>query len=190
MSTASPYADRHRAVAQRFAGLVAEVRDWDAPTPVPEWSARGVVAHLVGWLPGFLDGAGVPVEPGPDVVTDPVAAWRHQSEQVQALLESAHADAEVTHPMLGTMAREVLIDRFYTADVFMHTWDLARSCGLDDTLDPDTAVAMLEGMSAMEDVIRASGQFGTRQPVADDAPAGDRLMAFAGRDPGWRPPGA
>lgn len=35
--------------------------------------------------------------------------------------------------------------------------------------------------------VRASGQFGTPQPVADDAPIQERLMALLGRDPHWSP---
>ncbi|MEN3316442.1 MAG: hypothetical protein V7605_2676, partial [Acidimicrobiaceae bacterium] len=34
-----------------------------------------------------------------------------------------------------------------------------------------------------------SGQYGPRIAVPDDAPAVDRLMAFIGRDPAWRPAG-
>ena len=37
-------------------------------------------------------------------------------------------------------------------------------------------------------MLRSSGQFGTRQPVADDASSEQRLAAFIGRDPYWAPP--
>jgi hypothetical protein len=35
--------------------------------------------------------------------------------------------------------------------------------------------------------VRASGQFGTPQPVAGDAPIQERLIALLGRDPHWSP---
>ncbi len=69
----------------------------------------------------------------------------------------------------------------------MHTWDLARSTGQDDTLDADTCAQMLEGMQPIDELLRSSGQYGPRVPVADDAPVQDRLMGFIGRDPAWRP---
>ena len=45
---------RHREVASDFAEAIADVRDWEAPTPVDGWVARDVVAHLVDWFTGFL----------------------------------------------------------------------------------------------------------------------------------------
>lgn len=77
------------------------------------------------------------------------------------------------------------IDHLYTPDVFMHTWDLARATGQDDTLDASRCEAMLAGITAMEEALRASGQYGTPVPVPDDAPAQDRLVGFIGRDPDW-----
>ena len=49
------------------------------------------------------------------------------------------------------------IDSFYTADVFMHTWDLARATGQDDRLDPEFCAALLGGMEPMEEIIRSRG---------------------------------
>jgi hypothetical protein len=37
----------------------------------------------------------------------------------------------------------------------------------------------------MEDVIRASGQFGVRVEVPDGADTQTRLLGFIGRDPFW-----
>ncbi|HLV55581.1 MAG TPA: maleylpyruvate isomerase N-terminal domain-containing protein, partial [Actinotalea caeni] len=61
-------AERHRRVAAGLAAVAAQVTDWDAPSPVPQWRARDVVGHLVEWFPGFLAGGGVtlPAGPGPD----------------------------------------------------------------------------------------------------------------------------
>ena len=70
----------------------------------------------------------------------------------------------------------------------MHTWDLARAGGRPDRLDPDYAAELHQGLSSMEEMIRASGQFGEQQPEPADADATDRLIAFIGRDPRWAPP--
>ena len=67
----------------------------------------------------------------------------------------------------------------------MHTWDLSRATGQDDRLDPDFCAQLLGGMEQMEEVLRDSGQFGTRVEVPDDADAQTKLMGFIGRDPFW-----
>ena len=71
----------------------------------------------------------------------------------------------------------------YTADVFMHRWDLARATGQEETLDPDKSAVMLEGMLPMDEVLRQSGQYGPRVQVPDDADAQTRLLTFIGRTP-------
>ena len=70
----------------------------------------------------------------------------------------------------------------------MHTWDLARATGQDDTLDPEVCAAMLAGMEPIEDVMRGSGQYGARVDVPDDADVQTRMLGFIGRDPEWKPP--
>ena len=95
-------------------------------------------------------------------------------------------DESFTHPYVGTRSLADTVAQFYTNDVFMHTWDLARASGQDDNLDPAVCAEMFEGMSAMADMLRSSGQFGEQQPVRDDAGPKEKLMAFIGRDPYWK----
>ncbi|HEY1135791.1 MAG TPA: TIGR03086 family metal-binding protein [Nocardioides sp.] len=177
----------HREAADHFGRLVSGVRDWDAPSPVAGWTARDVVDHLVTWLPGLL-GPVVTLAPGPGVTDDPAAAWRHHAAAVQGLLEDpASAALVLADPHIGELPVPVAVDRFYTSDVFLHAWDLARASDQDPGMDEQRCAEILAGMEPMEEMLRASGQFGERQPVAADAPAADRLMAFLGRDPDWRP---
>lgn len=74
---------------------------------------------------------------------------------------------------------------FYTSDVFMHAWDLARASGQADPLDADESARLLEGMLPIDEMLRQSGQYGQRVPVPDDASPQDRLVAFIGRNPAW-----
>jgi uncharacterized protein (TIGR03086 family) len=180
-------AENHRRHASGFTARVEGVPDggWDRPAPVDGWVARDVVRHLVEWFPGFLHGGtGIRLPAGPSVDEDPGAAWAVQREAVQELLDDpATAERVLTNPHLGDVPLPDAIDRFYTADVFMHTWDLARATGQDETLDPETCRQLYEGMLPMDEVLRASGQYGPRVPVPDDADPQTQLLAFIGRHP-------
>ena len=190
MALSEQPAERHRQVAGTFTDRVRGVRPggWDAPAPVAGWTARDVVDHLT-WFPGyFAESHGIDLPAGPGVAEDPVAAWQVQSGGIQALLDDpATAGRVVEDPHLGRLPLALLVDRIYTADVFMHTWDLARATGQDDRLDPDFCAALVTGMSSMEAAIRASGQYGEPVPVPAGADAQTRLLGFIGRDPDWRP---
>jgi uncharacterized protein (TIGR03086 family) len=180
-------AEDHRQVAAGFTAVADRVDDWDAPAPVDGWVARDVVEHLTTWFPGFLAAGGVVLDVEADT-GDPAVAWRAHAAAVQALLDGPDAGGSFTHPHVRTMPLKQAVAQFYTADVFMHTWDLARAAGLDPELATDRCEAMLEGMRPIEDLLRGSGQYGPAVPVADDAPVQDRFIGFIGRDPAWQPP--
>jgi uncharacterized protein (TIGR03086 family) len=184
MSLPSDPAERHRAVSAEFTARVIGTAAWDAPAPVPGWRARDVVGHLVEWFPDFLESAtGLTLDRGPSAEEDPVAAWQVHTDAVQRLLDGPDAATPFEHPYVGAMPLPDAVDRFYTTDVFMHTWDLARATGQDETLDPETCVDLLAGMEPIEELMRSSGQFGVRVPVPDGADAQTRLLGFIGRDP-------
>jgi len=183
-------AERHRQVAGLFTDRVHGTKSWDAPSPVAEWAARDVVRHLTEWFPGFLaSGAGIELPRGPSVDDDPVAAWEVHSDGVQAVLDDPETQhRELTNRHLGQLPLAAAIDQFYTSDVFMHTWDLARASGQDDRLDPDFCAQLLAGMAEMEEVMRSSGQYGAPVEVPADADAQTRMLGFIGRDPFWSRP--
>jgi uncharacterized protein (TIGR03086 family) len=179
--------ERHRQVAATFTEKVRRTRDWQAPSPVEGWTAGDVVGHLTGWLPGFL-AAGAGVELAHASASGALVEWQVHADAVQALLDDpATSQRTLANAHIGELPLDVAIDRFYTADVFMHTWDLARATGQDDHLDAQFCAELLAGMEPMEDVIRASGQYGVRVPVPDDADAQTRMLGFIGRDPTWAP---
>ena len=182
-------AEEHRAVAATFTDRVRGVAPggWDVPSPVAEWQARDVVRHLVEWFPPFLaGGSDVKLAPGPSVDDDPVTAWEHHAAAVQEVLDDpASVASTFAHPRLPEMPLPLAISRFYTNDVFMHTWDLARATGQDDRLDEDHCRQLFEGMEPMDEVLRQSGQYGAKVAVTDDAGWQAKLLGFIGRDPAW-----
>ena len=180
-------ADEHRKISGHFTDLVTGVADsdWDSPSPVEGWAARDVVRHLVEWFPAFLEsGAGVRLPSGPSVDDDPAGAWLIHNEAVQALLDDPDTvDKVLSNPHIGDIPLDQAVNNFYTSDVFMHSWDLARATGQDETLDPDKCAELLAGMEQYEDAMRSSGQYGPRVEVPADADVQTRMLAFIGRQP-------
>ncbi|WP_236791890.1 TIGR03086 family metal-binding protein [Amycolatopsis sp. GM8] len=180
-------AERHAQDAARFTELVQSTSagDWVRPTPVAEWTALDIVKHLVEWSRGFLTGAGIEL-PALDVEADPVGAWTQHVKDIQAILDEP-AGRVLSNRHIGDKPVQDAIDQFYTGDVWMHSWDLAKALGQAPDLGQERCAAALAAMRPMESILRDSGQFGPAVPVSPEASAQDKLMAFIGRDPAWRP---
>jgi uncharacterized protein (TIGR03086 family) len=183
----SEISDRYRKIAGQFTERVEAVPAgaWDNPAPCEGWVARDVVRHLVEWIPGFFTTyAGVAVTGGPSADVDPVAAWRAVDASLEAALgDPALAAREFDAPP-GRVSLEQAIDMFCTGDILIHTWDLARAAGLDETLDPVEVERALAGMQSIdEDMLRNSGHYGPRVDVPADADDQTKLIAFTGRHP-------
>ncbi len=72
-----------------------------------------------------------------------------------------------------------------TQDVLVHTWDLARAVGTDDSLDPGWCAIFLDRLPADLNALSASGMFAAAIAVSDQADTQSRLLARLGRDPSW-----
>jgi uncharacterized protein (TIGR03086 family) len=187
MVVVSEISQRYRRVAEQMTQRVMAVPDaaWDKPSPCEGWVARDVIRHMVEWIPGFLaSGAGVELPPGPSVDDDPARAWQVLNDGIQALLDDPQSAAgKFSHPRAGDHSIEAAIAIFFLGDVLIHTWDLARATGGDETLDADEVHRMVDGMEPHDEMLRASGQYGQRVAVPADADEQTRLIAFMGRHP-------
>lgn len=182
----SAIAERYRTVADGFVERLHAVPDdaWDNPSPCEGWVTRDVVRHLTEWLPAFFFGLWPVEAPAvPPVDDDPVGAWLAVDGAIRgALADPDIADAERDTPMgPSTFART--IDSICTADVLVHTWDLARAAGLDERLDPVEVHRVFVGSEPYDEALRVSGHYGPRVPVPDDADEQTKLLAFMGRRP-------
>jgi uncharacterized protein (TIGR03086 family) len=177
--------DRYGKVAEAFTQRVEAVPadGWGRPAPCEGWVARDIVRHLVQSAGFFLGPAGVEVPDGPSVDDDPVGAWKVIRDRVQAALEDPDvAGTEFDSPM-GRTTVEGLIGRFGVGDVLVHTWDLARATGLDETLDPEECERLYAVMEPSDELMRAGTAFGPKVEVADDVDVQTKLIAFTGRRP-------
>ena len=178
----------HERARQGFTEVVESVDPsrWDAASPCPDWDARGIVEHVIGFHEMlFLKPLGVKADRPRE---DPVARWKATDTALsEALGRDGVLDQQVQGPMGDTTPRSLL--PALTSDVLVHSWDLARAVGLDVELDPELSAAGLAMGQKNSDRLQASGMFGVPIAVPDDAPVQDRMLGQFGRDPAWRPPG-
>jgi uncharacterized protein (TIGR03086 family) len=182
----SEISERYRRVATQFTQRVTAVPDgaWDNPAPCEGWVARDVVGHLVEWLPSFFFGRwGIEPPPGRSVDSDPAGAWEVVNGTIQSALDDPDVAGRERDTRMGRSTFEGTIDMICTPDILIHTWDLARATGLDETLDPQEVHRFVESMEPYDELLRQSGQYGPRVAVPDDADEQTRLIGFVGRQP-------
>jgi uncharacterized protein (TIGR03086 family) len=74
----------------------------------------------------------------------------------------------------------------------VHGWDVARATGQPYESEPAMLEAALRFLTAFSSPDLPAGPdvpFGPPRRVSEDAPPLDRVVALAGRDPGWAPAG-
>ncbi len=179
-------AERFRRVAGRFTDIAAGVADdaWERPAPCEGWVARDIVRHMVSWVPHVIGRGGLDFAGGPSVDRDPLGAWRHLDTSLQAALDDPEVAArrfDAGPP--GELSIEAAIGMIVMGDVLVHTWDLATATGQQVELDPVIVPEMLAGMEPLDEMLRASGHYGPRVAVDDDADDQTKLVAFTGRRP-------
>ncbi len=175
---------RYRRVADQFGARVDAVPAgaWDDPSPCEGWVARDVVRHMAEWMPAlFLASVGAPVPDIPSADSDPVATWRALDQALQAALDDPELAAREVGTPAGSFSVADAIGQLGVSDVLVHTWDLARATGLDETLDPDEVHALAAGLADIGDALEKSGHYGPRVPVPDDADDQTKVLALMGR---------
>ena len=140
MTTAQRWTNLSAGLTRRIEG-VPEGR-WESPAPPEGWVARDVVRHLVEWMPSlYFPAVGLPVPPIPSADADPAGAWHAADEAIRALLADPDLAGRPTSTRAGDMTLEALIAMTGLMDLLVHTWDLARATGQDETLDREEASA-------------------------------------------------
>jgi uncharacterized protein (TIGR03086 family) len=125
---------------------------------------------------------------------DPVAAYTDSVRAcADAFAETGSLDRIVDYPLGELTGRRALAVR--TADSVVHTWDLARALGADDTLDPGLVAWADAGYDDIFAGLAVTPSAGSRHrffagppPGAAAASRQDRLLTRFGRDP--RRPGS
>ena len=171
------------------------------PTPCAEMDVAAMLGHLVGVLDRIAalgrgdDPFTVTETPAPD---DGWAdAWTASARRsAEAWRDDAVLERPMTLPWIEGNGADVLAS--YFSELTVHTWDLATATGQrpdwDDTvisaalavrdfLPAENRLALYQEISAAMGLDQVAIPFAEQVPVADDAPAIDRLVAWTGRDP-------
>jgi len=176
---------QHRA-HREFARRLSEVRDWSAPTPNTDWNVTELVRHVTAeqqWVPHLLEGktieqAQAEIEPLGD---DLIAEWNRHSEAATNAWADTPKNASVQLSYDTVTVEDYLKEQ--VSDVTIHSWDLARAAGADETLDEELVEAAWTIFEPQKEALAASGLFADPVSIGDDAPLQVRLLALTGRDP-------
>ena len=170
------------------------------PTPCADSSVATLLDHVMGLSLAFTwaarkttaaEGGSKGAGPGrataqhldpdwrtllPQRLSDLAHAWRSPTAW-EGIAEAG--GVQMPAEIMGTVALDELV---------LRGWDLARATGQPYTCDPASTAAVLAFTSASarpEQAASREGLFGPVVEVPEDAPAFDRALGFAGRDPGW-----
>jgi uncharacterized protein (TIGR03086 family) len=170
---------------------------WADLTPCAPWTVRELVHHVVWmqrWTPPLLSGvsveeAGSRLE-GDLLGDDPAATWDNAELESRKAAAAVELDKRIITVYGELSAREYL--ELVTAEVCVHTWDLARSIGDDDTLDPELVSEVTARY--LHDRLYGGGAPAESWPTLFHPPVAgawerdpqSRLIALVGRDPSSR----
>lgn len=181
----------HGQAMTEFDRRVREIapEQWVLGTPCREWSVRDLVGHLVYeqlWAPELL--AGCTVKQVGDrfdhdnLGADPLVSWVVAAAAArEAWLEPGALSKSVSVSSGSIDAEEYCWQM--TTDLAVHAWDLARSIGADERLDPDLASTVLAYVERSIEEWGETSMFDSPVPVAPDADDQTRLIGLLGRKP-------
>jgi uncharacterized protein (TIGR03086 family) len=180
--------DRYARASAEFEPLLRAVRDWTAPTPCAEWDVRALVNHMArGNLNYALLAEGGPaaeflrLRDADALGANPVGAF---AESVRACADAftrpGALERILDYPLGRIPGAQALAVR--TADSVIHTWDLARAIGADDTLDGDLVAWADDGLDEIYAGLAESTARFFARPAGEPGPTRqDRLLFRMGR---------
>jgi uncharacterized protein (TIGR03086 family) len=179
----------HQRACALFGERVHQVGDdqWNMPTPCSDWDVRTLVNHVTAenlWTPPLMKGSTVEEVgnrfDGDVLGSDPKGAWDGAARAALSAVQEEGAMERTVHLSFGdSPGREYAYQLF--ADHLIHSWDLARGVGADDSLDPELVDACAAWFAQVEDAYRAGGAIGPRPEIPEGADAQTRLLAMFGR---------
>ncbi len=171
--------------------------DLSRPTPCAGWTLRDLLTHMATQHYGF---AAASTGDGDlaqwhqrDLGEDPVAFYRTSADHVLAAFAADGVlDRQFPLPEIPRApafpARQAI--SFHFIDYVVHSWDVARTLGLDVTFNQpvlDVALAVAKAVPDGKSRLVPGAAFAPSL----DWPGGttlDHILATLGRSPAWQPP--
>ena len=170
-------------------GVLAQIGpdQHELPTPCTEWNVHELANHMIGgihFIASAVAGDELPAGDPPDFAAseDPAKELRMAAERSLAVWRTDGAlDGTVDLGPVELPAQAAL--GINQVDTLTHSWDLCVALGIDRSIDPELAEAVLAIAQMVTTDENRGDRLAPAVPIADDAPAHDRLAAFLGRQP-------
>jgi uncharacterized protein (TIGR03086 family) len=161
----------------------------DLPTPCAGWTLGDLLRHMVAQHRGFAAAAqglpaGAEVWEDASLGVDPAGTYTDAAAAVTAAFAAdGMLDRSVDVYGYGVFRAPVVLGMHFV-DYLVHGWDVARSVGDTQPLDPELSAAGL-AVALRWPYHRPDKAFAVKVDVPQTAPDGDRLIGYLGRSPGW-----
>lgn len=170
------HVDLWNATADAFSQRLdaASEEQMQASSPCEGWCAQEVVDHAVGTQAQVVAPMlGAEVAEG--------AGWPEVRQAIGSALTAESLEGTTQHPAMGEVPKGMIMG-IGIADLLVHTWDVARSIGADETLPAAAVSASYAGLQRIpEQMMRSEGYFGAAVPSAEGADEQTKMLNFAGR---------
>jgi uncharacterized protein (TIGR03086 family) len=180
------------AEAARVVQNIPDTKSLDDPSQCGDWDLRTLLNHLILWTSYSAERRAHGESAAEDLMSKDFTAEPDYARKYQAQLDravQAWSSPEAWNRelnVMGNVMKAADVGAMLIMETVLHGWDIARATGQDYRADPKLAGALLSTVQAQADMFRQYEGFGTVVPVPDDAPAFDRALSLAGRDPSWK----
>jgi uncharacterized protein (TIGR03086 family) len=150
---------------------------WGAASPCEGWTAGDVADHIIDNYVSVAARLGDKVTRSGDRVRDWGAA---RASVLRAAEQKGALDTLVTGPE-GEMPFGRFLAVYVEVDTLVHTWDIARAVGADESLDEEVCRRCYERLLPADETMRRSGSFGPKLGSGADYPIQVKALRFFGR---------
>ncbi|MDH6291083.1 TIGR03086 family metal-binding protein [Rhodococcus sp. NM-2] len=171
--------------------------DLQRATPCAQWTLGELLAHMtvqhLGFAAAAAGGGPDPSNWQPHTSADPVGAYRSAAHTViEAFTRDGVGERQFWLPEISTefpFPASTAVG-FHFLDYVVHSWDVARSLGLDFAPESGMVAAVLPIARLVPDGadrMREGAAFAPGLPTDPDSADFDTVLSLLGRSPHWHP---
>lgn len=161
-------------------------------TPCPSWNLRALLDHLNDSLDTLCEAASNGrLSAGGDAETssrpdgaevDPIAGFRDRAARLRGMWSQIDHGSYIVAIDDRALRADVLA-YVGAVEIAVHGWDIAQACGTARPIPPRLADDILTFVELIVPETERRPHFGAPLAAPPSATAGDRLLAYLGRDP-------